>query len=361
MSPRGPTLGRRHRNPPSTHTSSNTSSDTATTGCPNTRTMKTGTGIPTPHLCPRCDRVTWCLGSNSLVSSSLPFVFPFSVFPHSNISTSPPLLQTLPRDALPTARDDHNPHTTTQYPTPTYVLPSSPTPISLTRNCSHSNQLSHVTALKSHKSTSNNAYDNDNKCHVNRPKPNPDELLKLLELKHMYEKWGYGPHRLEHKINWIYNTNRELRDGTQHPTQPENELRESECRQPPTALHNLNPAYPSAHTAPTYLEDKPDNMSDTYKEFGIETDEHEPWEFGDPPSKTPFYSHLSVYCTCCQPDSQVDNLLSEMGHPTPADALFHMDWLTILLYPLLMGWLVISSTHCVWVGQLVLYTYWPVV
>jgi hypothetical protein len=49
----------------------------------------------------RCDRVTWCLGSNSLVSSSLPFVFLFSAFPHSNISTSPPLLQILPRDAFP--------------------------------------------------------------------------------------------------------------------------------------------------------------------------------------------------------------------------------------------------------------------
>ena len=72
-------------------------------------------------------------------------------------------------------------------------------------------------------------------------------------------------------------------------------------------------------------------------------------------------SHLSVYWPHCKWASWGDNLPSKMGHPTLAGAPFHTDWPVVVLYPLLMDWLVVSGTHCVWIGWLVLYLHWPIV
>ena len=58
--------------------------------------------------------------------------------------------------------------------------------------------------------------------------------------------------------------------------------------EPPPTITLHNPAYPSTRTAPTYLEGESDNMSNTYYKYSMETEEHEPWDFGDPPAKTPF-------------------------------------------------------------------------
>ena len=46
---------------------------------------------------------TWCLGGKSLVSSSIPFVFPFPVSLNFEYQPCPPLLCASPQETLPTA------------------------------------------------------------------------------------------------------------------------------------------------------------------------------------------------------------------------------------------------------------------
>jgi hypothetical protein len=175
--------------------------------------------------------------------------------------------------------------------------------------------------VKSHSYCPTNAYNPTHTlCHTWQPKPNADKQLKPRELEHMYEKWGYKPHGLEHNIDGVYNTNRELRDGTQQSTQPEHELRfkidkayelrEPACRQPnhrdahthfpiPTPIphmHNIFNVNQQDHistpaTKPfpsvTYEDHRtpPNHLKDMYENTKV----CKPWEFEDQLSKAPSY------------------------------------------------------------------------
>ena len=155
---------------------------------------------------------------------------------------------------------------------------------------------------------------------------NADEWL---ELKRMYEKWGYKLHKLEHAIDRVYNTSGELGDGTQQPTQPKNELRESERRRPNHRNTHTNlTSTPIPHTRDIFntnrqghtpttepfpsktYETYKDRTTPLYKEYGIQAKEYEPWEFGDPPSKTPHYcNEPDLVQAACEGDHRCTELL----------------------------------------------------
>ena len=145
--------------------------------------------------------------------------------------------------------NNHNPHATSHYPTPTYVPPNPLSFTPLTHNHLHLNQLHHVTTLENHES-------------------NTDEQL---ELELMYEKWGCEPYKLKHHINGVH----KCRQPNVHTT-----------FSPPPILHmcnifdmNQQGHTPSPITKPVPFKTYEDHTRPLYIEYGMQTEEHEPWEF----------------------------------------------------------------------------------
>jgi hypothetical protein len=94
--------------------------------------------------------------------------------------------------------------------------------------------------------------------HTQNHELDKDEMHELIELEHMFEKWGWEP--LEPNY------------GVYKPTCSAFKPRKLiyDC----TRIDNRAP---------------PPDFGDGYKEFGMDTEPPKAWEFGDTPYKVPYY------------------------------------------------------------------------